>query len=146
MSLKWDDSLTLGIDELDRQHKSLIESFQKLSESVQDGSSEEEVKKLTQFLFGYAQVHFATEDDYMVKYNYPNIDIQRTEHSQFTRDSNEFRQRIEQEGATRGLAIEITGKLIRWIIQHIRNHDREMYEYFKTRIEAEGNRAAPEEY
>lgn len=138
MSLQWDDSLILGIEELDKQHKTLVDNFTRLSEAVHDGCSEKVIDELTNFLFDYAKVHFTSEDDYMVKYSYPDIDIQRQEHGQFNRDANEFRQRIEQNGVSRELAIEITGKLVRWIIQHIRNHDRQMYEYFKERMAAEG--------
>jgi len=131
MSLQWDESLVLGIDEIDNQHRSIFEHFEKLSEAAQQGTQKELIGKLTAFLFEYAQVHFATEDRIMLEYKYPKIEVQRLEHGEFTRDAKEFMKRVEADGETREIAIEVTGKLFRWIYNHIRNHDREMVAYVK---------------
>lgn len=37
-----------------------------------------------------------------------------------------MRKRIEEEGASRELSIALTGRMVRWVIQHIRNHDRDL--------------------
>jgi hemerythrin-like metal-binding protein len=71
----------------------------------------------------------------MIEYGYPQIETQRHEHGEFTREAHELKKRIEQEGATREVAIETTGKLLKWIFQHIKKHDREMVEYIKGKLE-----------
>jgi hemerythrin len=134
MALQWDDSLVLGFDEIDSQHKAIFEHFGKLSDAAQQGKSKEVIEELAVFLFDYAHVHFTTEDKIMVEYKYPKIEIQRHEHGEFTRDANEIKKKIEQEGATQEVAIEVTGKLLRWIINHIKKHDKEMVEYVKECI------------
>jgi hemerythrin len=134
MSLQWDESLVLGFDEIDNQHRSIFEHFEKLSEAAEQGKSKEIIEEMAIFLFDYAQLHFATEDKIMAEYGYPKIEVQRHEHGDFTQDSNKLKKRIEQEGATREVAIEVTGKLLRWIIQHIRKHDMEMVAFIKESI------------
>lgn len=134
MSLKWDESLVLGFDEIDNQHKSIFEHFEKLSNAAQQGESKEVIEELAVFLFDYAHMHFTTEDKIMVEYRYPKIEVQRHEHGEFTRDANELKEKITQDGATREVAIDTTGKLLRWIIQHIRKHDLEMVTYVKECI------------
>lgn len=134
MALQWDESLELGFEEIDNQHKGIVEHFGKLSEASQQGKSKEIIEELAVFLFDYAHVHFATEDKIMVEYRYPKIEIQRREHGEFTRDTNELKKKIELEGATREIAIAATGKLLRWIIQHIKKHDKEMVDYVKECI------------
>ena len=134
MSLEWDKSLELGFDEIDNQHRLIFEHFYKLSEATQRGDANEILEEMVLFIFDYAQVHFNTEDKIMVEYEYPEIELQRKEHSEFTRDADEFKNQIEHEGATRELAVKITGKLFRWIIQHIRKNDKEMVEYVKKSI------------
>ncbi len=134
MALQWDETLVLGIEEIDNQHKAIVEHFGKLSEAAQQGKSKEIVEELAVFLFDYAHMHFTTEDKIMVEYRYPKIDIQRHEHSEFTRDANELKRKIELEGASKQVALEATGKLLRWIINHIRKHDKEMAEYVKECI------------
>lgn len=134
MALQWDETLLLGIEEIDNQHKAIIENFEKLSEAAQQGKSMDIVEELAVFLFDYARMHFTTEDKIMVEYRYPKIEIQRHEHGEFTRDANELKRKIEQDGASKEVAIEATGKLLRWIINHIKKHDREMVAYVKECI------------
>lgn len=135
MALQWDESLVLGLDEIDDQHRSIFEHFQKLSDAVQQGESAEIIEQFSNFLFEYTHLHFTTEDKIMVEYKYPKIEIQRHEHGEFTRDINLLKKRIEHEGATREAAIETTGKLLRWIVNHIKKHDKEMVAYVKECIE-----------
>jgi hemerythrin len=131
MTLQWDESFVLGFKEIDHQHRSIFEQFQKLSDAVQQGESDATIEQLSSFLFAYTHMHFTAEDKIMVEYSYPKIETQRHEHGEFTRDANLLIQRIEHEGATREVALEITGKLLGWIIQHIKNHDRELVAYIK---------------
>jgi hemerythrin-like metal-binding protein len=131
MALQWDESLILGFDEIDNQHKSIFEQFEKLSEAVQQGKSKDIIAELAVFLFEYTHVHFSTEDRIMVKYGYPDIGVQREEHGAFTRDANELKEKIVAEGATRQVAIETTGILLRWIINHIKKHDKEMVTFIR---------------
>lgn len=134
MAIQWDDSLVLGLDEIDTQHKSIFEHFERLSEAAQQGKSKEVIEELSAFLFDYAHVHFTTEDKIMVEYRYPKLEVQRQEHGEFTRNANEIKKRLELEGATREVAIDVTGKLFKWIIQHIKKHDKEMVEYVRECI------------
>ena len=134
MSLRWDETMVLGIEEIDDQHKTIIEKFTWLSEAFQTGNGVEQIEEMITFLDEYVQLHFPTEDKYMLKYAYPKIEEQRKEHGEFTREVRDLKNRIQQDGASRELAFAASGKLIRWIIQHISNHDREMVEYIATRI------------
>lgn len=137
MSLRWDETMVLGIEDIDDQHKIIIEKFTELSEAFQAGKGADGIMEMIAFLNDYAERHFALEDQYMLKYSYPKIDIQRKEHSDFTRDVRELRRRIQQDGASREIAIETSGKMIRWIIQHISSHDREMVSYVIAQMAVE---------
>lgn len=137
MSLRWDETMELGIADIDEQHKTIIEKFTELSEAFQTGKGTDEIPEMIAFLNDYAERHFALEDKYMLKYAYPKIDVQRNEHSDFTRDVRELRKRMQQEGVSREISIETSGKLIRWIIKHISNHDREMVAYVIEKMAAE---------
>lgn len=137
MGLAWDESFVLGIEEIDLQHKSIVEHFSSFSAAVQAGSAREVLAEMASFLVGYAQLHFVTEETYMQTYGYPGLADQRREHEEFSRDAEELVKRIQDEGASRELAAALTGKMVRWVIQHVRNNDREMVNYIKTRIAEE---------
>jgi hemerythrin len=134
MTLQWDESLVLGFEEIDNQHRSIFEQFQKLSDAIQYRESDTIIEQISSFLLAYTHMHFTAEDKIMVEYGYPNIETQRHEHGEFKQDANLLIKRIEQEGVTRSVALEITGKLFRWIIQHIKKHDKEMVSYIKEYI------------
>lgn len=134
MSLNWDESLVLGFDEIDNQHKSIFDHFKKLSEAVQLGKSKEIIEELADFIVDYANTHFIAEEKLMLEHAYPKIETHRSEHDEFSRDAKDFRKRVEQDGATREVAIEMTGMLLRWIIRHIRQHDMEMAAFVKEGI------------
>jgi hemerythrin len=137
MGLVWDNTFLLGIDEIDQQHKSIVEHFTKFSEAVQDGSAKDVLAEMATFLVEYAQLHFATEERYMVRYDYPRIEEQRSEHADFTRDAEELVKKIQDDGASRELSLALTGKMVRWVIQHVRNHDRDMVMFVKDRMTQE---------
>ncbi len=134
MGLVWDESFVLGIEEIDQQHRSIVEHFTNFSEAVQDGSAKEVLAEMATFLVEYAALHFATEDRYMQRYNYPRIEEQHSEHDDFTRDAENLVKKIQEEGASRELSIALTGKMVRWVIQHVRNHDRDMVNFVKERM------------
>lgn len=138
MGIEWNESFVLGIDEIDQQHRSIVEHFTSFSQAVQDGSGREILAEMATFLADYAQLHFVTEERYMQLYNYPRIEEQRREHEEFTHDARELLNRIDEEGASRELAVALTGKMVRWVIQHIRNHDRDMADFVKERMAAAG--------
>lgn len=131
MAIIWDESFVLGIDEIDQQHRSIVEHFEKFSAAIQEGCASELLLEMATFLAGYAKEHFATEERYMVQYQYPRIAEQHQEHAVFMSDTEELLKRIVHEGASREIAADLAGKLVRWIIQHIRNHDRDMVKYVK---------------
>jgi hemerythrin len=137
MAISWDESFVLGIDEIDQQHRSLVEHFEKFSASIQEGCATELLLDMATFLAGYANEHFATEERYMVQYHYPRIAEQRQEHADFTADAEELLKRIVHEGASRKIAADMSVKMVRWVFQHIRNHDRDMVNYVKACMNGE---------
>jgi len=134
MAITWNESFVLGIDEIDLQHRSIVEHFEKFSVAIQEGGASDLLLDMATFLAGYAKEHFATEERYMLQYNYPRLAEQRKEHADFTHDAEELLKRIVLEGASREIAAELAGKMVRWVIQHIRNHDRDMVEYIKEHM------------
>jgi hemerythrin len=135
MALQWDDTLQIGIEDLDLQHKSIVEQFVKLSEAAEKGEAKELLGELALFMVQYATDHFDNEESQMAKYNYPKLEEQRNEHAQFKRESIELAKKLEEEGTSREMAIVLTGRLARWIIQHIRNRDREAGEFINTQMD-----------
>lgn len=137
MAIEWQDDLVLGIPEIDEQHQEMFRRFAAFSDACQEEQGREQLMELLSFMQLYAQNHFASEERLMAEYAYPGADEQKLHHAQFKRDLEEFAEKVSAGGPTQELALSVKGKLIRWLIQHIRELDRQMVEFVKTRM-AEG--------
>ena len=134
MSMEWNESFVLGIEEIDQQHKMIVEHFRLLSDAVRDAREQEVLTDMVKFLIEYAQFHFATEERYMKQYAYPDMAEQLGEHEQFSRDAIDLQSKLSDGANSHMLAVELTGKLFRWVFQHIRDHDRKMAQYIKEKM------------
>lgn len=131
MALQWDESLQLGNEEIDEQHKELFVRFEGLSQACQEGCGNEVVADLINYLEEYVEHHFAAEERLMQQHLYPGLSEHQQLHQDFRAKVVQLRERFKVEGATRDLAIIIDGSLVRWLIQHIGNIDRQMVDYLK---------------
>jgi hemerythrin len=134
MTIHWDEGLVTGIEEIDAEHRLFIQRFKQLSAAIENGEAKELIVDLLAFLADYAQAHFDKEECYMAEYAYPEIEEERLEHHEFTREALKMNKQFLLEGSSRELSIVMIGKLTRWIINHIQKHDRVMAEFLKARI------------
>lgn len=138
MGIHWDSSYETGIDDIDRQHRSIVDHLTALSEHLQERFDQEKLKEMTGFLQGYIKEHFANEEAYMLRYSYPKLEEQQTEHQQFAAEVENFAKEMEKSGGSRELAVTMLGKMVRWVINHLKNHDGEMGQYVKAAMQKEG--------
>jgi hemerythrin len=139
MSIEWQEDLSLGIPEIDEQHQEIFRRFAAFSQACQEEQGREVLMDLITFMHLYAQRHFASEEQLMITYGYPGLQEQVLHHAQFQHDLEEFAEKVSAGGASQELALSVKGKLIRWLIQHIRDLDRKMVEFVKSaQSEGEG--------
>ena len=81
--ISWSPDFSVGILEIDRQHKELINLINKSIESINSVRNVEIVAEILSEMVSYANYHFETEEQYMREHNYPDYLIQKEQHSQF---------------------------------------------------------------
>lgn len=138
MSIEWQDDLSLGIPELDEQHHEIFRRFAAFSEACQQEQGQEVLMELLSFMHLYATRHFASEEQLMAEYHYPGLEEQMLHHAQFQHDLEEFAEKVSAGGVNQELALSVKGKLIRWLILHIRDLDRRMVEFVKAAQTGDG--------
>ncbi|NQT74235.1 MAG: hemerythrin family protein [Chloroflexi bacterium] len=79
----WDDSFSVGVRELDEQHKKLIAMLNTLIEAGNVDVKSEIVSDTLMKMSEYAKVHFTTEEEYMLSFGYPEYDVQKQQHREF---------------------------------------------------------------
>ena len=132
--IQWDEKLSVGIREIDDQHKELIKMINRLDEAVADGSWTKKVVTLSDVLLemvAYLDYHFSTEEKYMIEYDYPDYDDHRDAHLTFVRDVTDFTEAFRN--GKKGLSVEILDYLKEWYLSHITSVDAKYGSYLRDR-------------
>lgn len=125
--MKWNDEYSLGIVEIDEQHKKLFE----LSEILNEATEINEIKDILLFLEEYMQFHFNTEESMMRKYNYELIEEHKKLHDDLKEKVTGY---IELYFLGNYSFIEELEEVVQeWIYEHILEEDRKYKEFFKNK-------------
>lgn len=119
--ISWDNSFSIGVAEIDGQHKQLIKMIHELNEAMRGGKSKEILGDILKGMISYVRVHFGTEEKYFRQFNYPEADAHQQEHRQFAQKVDEFAKKFHS--GQLGLSIEIMEFLSNWLVKHIKGSD-----------------------
>lgn len=76
----WSDSYDVGIEEINRQHKVLIEIINEIINLQQNGRSKELIRRVLDGMIDYTVNHFGYEEYLMQKTGYPEFDEHHARH------------------------------------------------------------------
>ncbi len=128
MSIYWDESMEIGIEQIDEQHRNLVDSFNKLSRAIRS-KNHKELEESLKFIRTYTYFHFGVEDAFMVKYKYPMFRKHYNEHKYFKKELDELLDKVEKENFRMDVLLKIQNKLVQWILNHIMDDDKELGKY-----------------
>lgn len=131
MSLEWTDDLSVGVMEIDRPNRAIFEIFNKYCKAVEEGNGEKGLVVLTSFLDKYNQ-HFSCEENLHWKSGCPGFEEHKNDHRNFVAEI-ELLKRNMQLNPTKELVFGTKGRLIRWLILHIKEKDRVLGSYLLSR-------------
>ena len=86
MAILWKENLSVGVNEIDNQHKELFNRINNLLDACTRGKGSEEIKRTLNFLSDYVISHFGTEENLMVRYNYPDYTSHKEKHEKFKKN------------------------------------------------------------
>lgn len=132
MSIKWRPEMEIGIEEIDRQHKALINAVNNFLQACAGGKGKEEVGKTLTLLSNYVVTHFNYEQEYQKKYNYPKHEQHLKMHRAFLKEVENLKDKFEEEGASLYFTIQFSKKVVNWIVTHIGGADAEFAAYVKS--------------
>jgi hemerythrin len=129
--MQWNDSLSVGIEQIDNQHKKWIEHFNNASEAIEAKQTPTQISKTLEFLMDYTEVHFSTEEKYMTDLGYAGLGEHKARHDQLRSTLANLVKDFEDEGVTSKLAEAIDSFLGNWLIQHINEIDKKFAAFAK---------------
>jgi hemerythrin-like metal-binding protein len=130
-ALQWDDSMSIGVEEIDCQHKQLLEMVAETMRSLETGSQKEEVGLPLRRLCDYVIHHFATEEARMAPETYPQYDLHIQEHIDCSMAALDFLADFSS-----GKQVNIKDFLIfaqDWIKRHVLGTDQTLGEHLRSR-------------
>lgn len=128
----WRPEYSLGLDEIDLQHRRFFRYLERLHAAMRARKSHEAIATILHSLSKYGVEHFATEEREMQKNNYPDFDSHREEHQRFIRKIEEFRARYD--AGSIALSVDVLLFMNSWLSNHILGVDAKYVPYLK-RIE-----------
>jgi hemerythrin len=118
----WQESFSVGIKEMDDQHKKLIAIINHLHEAMISGQGKSEIGKIIEEMLEYTKFHFTAEEALMTEYKYPGLPVQKNEHSAFIKKTQAFQSDLES--GKLALSLEVSTFLKDWLTNHIMINDK----------------------
>ena len=135
--LEWNVVLATGIEEIDEQHKRLLEILNQLREVTKRSKRREATAEVLQQMLDYTVYHFDYEEKLLEKAGYKLLPLHRRVHQLFIRRIPEFQQR---HAAGEDVLREVHDMLARWLVQHIQNDDRNYAPAVKKYLQQEAEK------
>jgi len=133
--IRWSASFETGIEKVDEQHHTLIDTINKADKLLVDDYTIEHVQEVTKDLYDYVQYHFETEEQLMHTFEYDThmreeFEKHIAQHREFSAKADAIRTKLgEGEIVERE---EIINYLCEWLIHHIIHTDKKLSAFVAT--------------
>jgi hemerythrin-like metal-binding protein len=111
--------MATGVDSIDEQHQRLIEMVNNLDEACRLGEAKERLKQMVDFVAEYAQEHFGHEESIMDQHRCPAAGKNKVAHRQFLIAFTKVKEKMDGQGATTSLVLELKELMSSWLTNHI---------------------------
>ncbi len=128
MKIEWSDELSVGIQEIDDQHRQLIALLNEFYIAVERGEREEGIRTLFEGVDNYTVFHFSEEEAFMERIGYPDLGPHRETHAMFRREYQAAMER--HESGDRKAVRDLVAFLFSWLYTHINKTDKRYAAFF----------------
>lgn len=128
--MSWNNKYSVGVEELDSQHKTLMEILNELHAATLKGKAKEAAVTVLPRLAVLAREHFAAEERLMESIKFPGLDAHRARHSDLTAKVKEFAARHEKGDST--VYMEALYFVRDWLHKHMQAEDQEYAAWLKS--------------
>ncbi|MBI5006110.1 MAG: hemerythrin family protein [Nitrosomonadales bacterium] len=125
----WNDSFVTGVDEIDQQHRILVNSLNAANAKLTANTNLELLDQISRDLLSYALYHFETEEELMQEYGYADQDVSAAQHHLEQHRSFSSKVVAVREGLKVGTLIsreDLLSFLNDWLVNHILNTDKKL--------------------
>jgi len=128
--LKWRDEFSLGIPEVDHEHRELVQSINSVHKVLDESPSAAAVSLALGEIHSQISAHFALEEKNMRARRYPGYAEHKRDHESLLDDLRDIMDECELELP---YDREVVGaKLNAWFETHFRTHDARLHKFLES--------------
>ncbi len=121
--VEWTDDLSVGIEEIDEQHKILVNLINRLfDETVLHQATGNVIEEILHELVEYTVIHFAVEESLIRIFHYPGTESHTRHHDELKAQVLDIQAKIQRGEAT--INNELLMFLKKWLENHIISEDK----------------------
>jgi hemerythrin-like metal-binding protein len=128
----WDKLLSVEVEEIDADHRGLVDLFNLLAHAVGERRQPDYVAALLEELIAATEAHFRHEERLMIGHDYPEQQAHATEHRELIDAARALQQTFLATG--RGLETQGLDYLEHWLTEHILVADMRLGAYLADRM------------
>jgi hemerythrin len=121
--IAWSDEFSVEIQEIDEQHKCLVELINKLYTGLAAKDTSEAIEHVLDELVSYTRVHFAVEECLMRLFDYPGYDEHKKMHDKIVERVGEFQR--QYKAGNHKVGMDLLYFLKDWLMDHINKVDKQ---------------------
>ncbi|HLP17876.1 MAG TPA: bacteriohemerythrin [Bacteroidota bacterium] len=129
--IDWSNDLSVNIQEVDKQHKILINLINKLHEAMRVGQGKAALESILAELVVYTKTHFAYEESLFAQYGYPASASHKKEHDDLTTTVVDTQKQYHAGQLV--MSVEVLQFLKQWLTKHIQMTDKAYTAHFKSK-------------
>jgi len=126
--LEWEDKYSVGVLEIDNQHKRMFTVINELLDAINENKQEEHLISIIDTLLQYKKFHFETEEKYFKEFNYDGAEEHIQKHKEFAKKLNELRDKHPSFNIE--FAFELVDFLENWLTGHLMTIDQKYVKCF----------------
>lgn len=124
-TINWNDDLSVGIAEIDEDHRHLVQYLNDLFAACFAGQGPAVLKETLAHVKEYTRTHFAYEEDYMRKVGFPDLQSHHDQHAELISELDDLIEEFES-GADHELSNKTLQFLEDWLLHHILIEDKKI--------------------
>ena len=122
--ITWSNMFSVGVTEIDTQHKKLIDLINQLNDAMQAGKGADVLGKVLSELINYTVYHFGYEESQMSQHHYEDTPAHKHEHKKFVDTVGDFKKKFDTGSAV--ISVEIMNFLRDWLTNHIMKTEKKL--------------------
>ena len=129
--MKWKEEYNIGVELIDEQHKKLAGMIGELQTDLPAEEKNRRIGDTLKFLVGYAQKHFAAEEELMKMAKYPDYAYHKELHKKFAGEITAVLVKIKK-----GVPVQVadlSNFLTGWLANHILKEDKKIGNFINRR-------------